>query len=104
MRLVHVEAGVEGVAELAQARERCEIAVHREDRVSHHPCAPSCAPMLDEELLEVFALGVTVDVYGGAAQSEAIDQARVVEAIAESDVARSEERRERPDVRGIAAG
>lgn len=104
MRFVDEKTRFVRVAEPAKCRKGRGVAIHREEAVGDDPGATSLRAMSAQQVLEVVGVGVIVDVHRGAAEAEAIDQARMVEAIAEGDVAPSKESRERTDVGGVAAG
>src|SRR5213592_3788872 len=79
------------------------VAVHGKDRVGHDE--PATAPRSGGELgLQGLHVAVGVDVDAGPREPAPVDDARVVEGIAEDVVAAADERRDRAHVRLVAGG
>lgn len=103
MGFIDVEPCVVRVGERSEPLERGEIPIHREDAVGDDPRAAPFRSMRVQEPLEMRCVRVVVDVHHRAAQAQAVDQARVVQAIAERDVASTEHGGEHAEVGRISA-
>jgi len=102
MRFVDEKAGVEGMGQLCDLNQwRCH-AVHRKERIGDHERAPAFCSMLLEQGREIVGASVCVDVDFRAGESTAVDEARMVERVAEDDVAWTDERLNGADVGGVA--
>ena len=77
------------------------VAVHAEDRIGDDESAARRMPR--EQLVERADVGVRIDVHGRAREPAAVDDARVVQLVAEDGVAAADERRDGADV-GVVAG
>lgn len=102
MRFVDEKAGVEGMGQPRDLNQGRDHAVHRKERIGDHERAPSFRSMLLELGREIVGASVCVDMDFRAGESTAVDEARMVERIAEDDVAWTDERLDGSDVGGVA--
>src|SRR5262249_54908459 len=102
--LVRQQQGVVAPRQLDQLRERGEVAVHAEDAVGDDEPPAGGGPFAAQQLVEVVDVGVAVDVDAGAGQPAAVDQAGVVEGVAEDGVRAAGEAAHQGEVGGEAAG
>jgi hypothetical protein len=100
VRVVDHERCPVAVFELDDRGERRDVAVHREDAVGHDEL-PSRARG-GERSFEILGIGVAIAVNVGARQPTAVDQARVVELVAEDRVATRGQSSDDADVGRIA--
>ena len=87
-----------------QIGKRCDVAVHAEDTVRHQQdAAISLTPSLTERALGILRIGVLVEDSFGFGQPDPVDDARVVELVADDTVPRIEHGPDDADVHRIPA-
>ena len=101
MGVVHHHHRVVLVGEIADANEVGLVALHGEDAVGSDHAEPGVLRLL-QLVLQVCHVLVTVDLASGLAETDAVDDARVVQGVADDGVLRPEHCLEQPRV-GVEA-
>ncbi len=100
--VVHHHQRVVALGELADVRQRCEVAVHGENAVGDDQ-AKSSARAVFELTLEIFHVTVRIPETLRLAQPDAVDDARVIQSVRDDRVLVVEQRLEDAAV-GVEAG
>jgi hypothetical protein len=101
MGIVHVEVGLICLGKSGQVTEGSKIAVHAEDPVGHDQRS-AAETSFREQPGQVLHVVVPVNSHVGAAQTTAIDQAGMTEAVCKDQPAGADESGDGADVRKIA--
>lgn len=85
------------------AKRGCDT-VHREERIGHDQGALRPSAMGLQQRLKVLGIAVPVDVDGCSREAAAIDQAGVIERVAEDRIAGSDQGLDRSHIGGVPVG
>src|SRR4029077_18189847 len=95
--VIDIEVGLIVLGQPTEFWQRCDVSVHTEQTVSHNQGA-SCPASLGQEGLEVAGIVVAINTKVGCAQTAAVDQAGMAQAIGQDQSTLFAQCRDGPNV------